>query len=152
MKIRVAGVWRDILGCKLRANGSWRTVIAVKIYSGGAWRNAASFSPTGTSGGMTVEIEGDRVDGTFGGHTATITTDQFQASPHNGSAPFSYSWSVTDSDGPGSVAVNSPSLARTTITATFTDVGTITATIECTATDAAGNTASDSTELTFIRS
>lgn len=149
MKIRVAGVWRDIIGAKIRQAGSWRTIIAVKIYSGGSWRSAGTFSPTGTSGGMTLEIRtpANNTPGT----EAVQTSGNCITRVSNGSSPFTYSWSVISTTGPGTVDPIDASLARTGFTATFTTTGTITCTIECVCTDKAGNIASDTAELTFIR-
>jgi hypothetical protein len=146
MKVRLGGEWRDILGAKARQASSWRTILAVKIYSGGAWRNAGTFSPTGTAGGMTLEIRDETsISGPAGLLTLTMV-----AVPDNGNSPFTYLWEEVSSSGPGSISIATPTKAKTVVLATFSGAGTIECTLRCTATDSVGSTATEEVTLTFI--
>lgn len=147
MKIRVGGEWRDIIGAKIRKSGSWRTIKAVQIYSGGSWRAAGTFSPTSTSGGMSITFKGS----TSKSSASSPIEIEITAVPSNGSRPYTYDWAVDSESGPGTVSIVDPTIAKIEANATFVSAGTITATLSCTATDSVGNTAEGTIDLTYTR-
>ena len=151
MQVRKGGVWRTITSARVRRGGAWRTVQQIQEYFDGQWREVANLV-SGSSDEMSVEIRLPSSGATVTGGSATQSLNSIKAVPRDGLAPYTYSWEVLSDDGPGSVAVDEPTVARTDIFATFSSsTGTITATVRCTVTDALGTTADETADLTFIR-
>ena len=138
ISLRVSGAWKEVASAKVRVGGAWKTVASAKVYTGGAWKDVPGFAPA-----MTASISPTSVSG-FNSGIGIIISDTATCTPSGGTAPFTYSWSITS----GTATITSPASASTTFyeyLAFDTAVGEAT----CTVTDANGTTATASVSYTL---
>lgn len=141
MTILDAGASRTITTGWVRQAGVLRRLQKVQVMDGGTLRTVATFAPP-----LSASASPGSVSGTSSGSGPTdTTTSATTASPTGGLGPYTYSW--TRISGEPTAAVNSPTMATTTFTATITP-GTQVATFEVTITDAFGQT--DTATVTAI--
>ena len=146
VKVRVGGVWQNIVTCKVFVSGAWRHALAVKIRSGSTWRRV-TFPSSGDD--MAVSISPSPF--AFGDNHETSGT--LTATPTGAVAPYSYAWSIIASGGFGSVKMGASSSASAFVQASGLSVGqTATATLRCAVTDDLGNTASADVSGTLTNS
>lgn len=158
MLVRQGSTWRTITGGDVFASGAWRPLAAVKVYASGAWRTVATFASSGGGGGggggssLTISLSGTTISGS--GASSSITSGTVTATPSGGFVPYHYIWSLSDGDGLATYTINSPNSATTTVTASgVPSETTVTGSITCAVTDAAGTTGlSGQVDCTFIRS
>lgn len=134
MQVRLNGAWVTPSSAQVYFNGAWRTLVSGQAYVSGAWRKAVSFVQA-----LTLAVSGGYAKATTPTMTASLT-----ATPSGGLGPFTYAWSVVSSTNLSSIAFSSTSVASPNITATVTsgnpgDSGM--ATVQCTATDSLGSSA-----------
>ena len=119
--------WRPIVTAKAFIGGAWRTLTVGKAYNSGQWRSVASFVLPMS---LTITPNPDNTGG-----SGYFTSKLMTATPAGGLAPFTYAWTLIS----GSVSINSPSTASTTVSGDVT-YGDIAFTLQCTATDSLGTT------------
>ena len=130
MKAFSAAAWREITSAKAFIGGAWRTLTVGKVYKGGAWQSAASFV-------LPMSLSVSPSPANTGG-SGYFVSKLMTATPAGGLAPFTYSWTIVYSA--GTVTINSPNVASTTVSGDVT-YGDISFTLQCTATDSLGTPA-----------
>lgn len=145
MKVRDAGgSLRTINNMTVLDGGTSRRVVRMKVMDadGVTLRTVATFADQ-----LSLTISPDDIDAF--GTTATIVTETATATPSGGFAPFTYAWAKVSGD---DITADSSSVASTKFRATNLGQNeTRTATFECTATDSAGSTATDTITITILR-
>lgn len=137
-----SGAWRTPSRGEVLIGGSWRRVTRAEVYVGGNWRTAVQFTPP-LSLNVTPAVSGYRYAPKP--TTATVFSDYAQATPVGGSGPYRYSWSVS-----GGFSIGTPTQAATNFSATVPGNSERTATASVTCTDAFGNVASGTVEISLI--
>jgi hypothetical protein len=156
MEVHVGGAWRPITSGEVYLNGSWRTLKSAEAYAAGAWRTVANFTVAGggaVTGGQITSLTASPDYLSKVGTSATITSNPTTATVSGGHSPYTYAWSIVSGDGQATYAIDAPTLATTTISASnlALDV-TATVTVHCTVTDSLGSTAvSNTVEASFTR-
>lgn len=142
IKIKDAGgTLRTITSIKVQDGGTLRPVQTVKILDGSTLRTVAELVSS-----LTVAITPDTIEG--GGRNSGITSNAATATPTGGLAPYTYAWVITS----GTATATSPTLATTTFRQEGIPEDTVmVATAQVTVTDAIGQTATDTTGMTFTR-
>lgn len=138
MKVRVGGAWRDVTSAKVRVGGAWRDMATAEAYEGGAWREVLAFTTPLSVNVSPVSVIGEREG------AGEATTDPATATPTGGTAPYTYAWTKVSG---GSITADTGLLASTTFSAILTNGQIITATFQCTVTDARGQTATDTVNV-----
>ena len=169
MEAYIGGSWRTLSSAEAYINGRWRALRYAEAYISGQWRTIATFTtPTtphsggggggGTGGGggggggtttFTLTASPSSVSGEA--NTNRVTSGSITATPSGGVSPYTYSWSAVTEVG-GSLGFTAASLATTAVSIFSTDPATVSGTVHCVCTDAAGKTAtSNAVSVTLIR-
>ena len=150
---RVGGVWQTFVGAPLFVNGAWQSCKAIQEYAGGAWRLVANFTPPsppppsgggtggGTGGGGTMTLTATPESQSVSSTTSTVIA-HVTATPSGGLTPIAYNWVLLSDGGGGSFSLQNSTLATCTVRVLGMAIPDNTfATVQCTATDSLGVTA-----------
>lgn len=131
----ISGAWRTAKRGEVLIGGAWRRITRAEVYRSGTWRSCLSFVPP-----LSVSVSPASADGTVNPprpSAATVTSNQVQATPSGGAAPYRYAWSVLD----GGATATSPNMAATAFRAFLGSEQNTSGTARVTCTDNSGNTA-----------
>lgn len=125
-----------------------KRVLRVRRYNGTTANIVATFSTPMTLAASPAAVSGSAFAGEFG--SSPVTTAPATLTPSGGTAPYTYSYSITTQPSYGLVSVDSPLSATTTFTHEGVGAGEIlTATATATVTDTLAQTATTTIALTF---
>lgn len=132
LKVIVGSTTKDVARAQFYPSTSPKRVTRIEAWNGSAWKLVQSFAPPMSLSIAPASAEGE-VSSPF---PATVDSNVIIATPSGGIGPFSYSWSVT-----GPIAVNNPTNAGCSFSATCNPGQTRSGTATCTATDSLGTVA-----------
>ena len=137
-----SGAWRKATRGEIYIGGAWRSFTRAEAYIGATWRTVLSFAKPFS---LNVSAFARGFRNATRPSPGTVVTDPATATPAGGTAPYSYSWSIIS----GTATITTPTQATTTFSA-FVNANSIkNATASVTCTDARGQQASGTCELTF---
>lgn len=132
-----------------------RTITSLKIWDGGALRPLRTLKVLGTDGVSLVTVAGFApplsLEQPYGavyvsGASAQLASGPIQATPSGGVAPYTYSWGIVS----GACTFTAPTSSVTSVNSPTLGAGDIAnATVRCTCTDDAGQTATWDIDITF---
>ncbi|NQX95303.1 MAG: hypothetical protein HRT64_10380 [Erythrobacter sp.] len=126
MRVRVDGVWREVVGARVYVGGSWREIKSARAYVGDQWRDVLSFI-SDLSASASPTTVGGAVQG-----SGIATTPSVTVTPNGGLAPYTYSWERV---GVGAASINSPASAVTSFSRFLNDGESAQEAFRCTVTD-----------------
>jgi hypothetical protein len=144
IKVRVAGAIQTATAIRVMVNGSLRPAKKVSVMAGGALRAFFMLGQSGGGSSFVLNRNIDQVDGEkYSAKPTRVTTGPVTVTPTGGVSPYSYLWERISGD--SRVTPTNPTTATTTFGATLFD-DTVEAVFRCTATDAAGASATTTVE------
>lgn len=153
MQIRKGGTWRSTTSAQAYINGAWRQILYGKCFKSGAWRDVCNFTVTPTptptpTPTFSMTISPTSFVSVSG--RANTSSPVLTATPSGGASPYTYLWTVVQSDGP--VTFTASTSASTQAVAAGAPLDTSwNATLKCTCSDRTGLTGTATVSGTFQR-
>lgn len=127
----------------LDATGTLRTIVRGSVMVDGTLRPLKSVRVRDSGGTLRTVFSGLKVSSNFtsftgfGSYEPVISSPTCVVTPTGGTAPYTYAWTLVGTNGLGLAAIDAPTSASTTFSATsLSDFLPLEATFRCTVTDA----------------
>lgn len=127
----------------LDATGTLRTIVRGSVMVDGTLRPLKSVKVRDSGGTLRTVFSGLKVSSNFtsftgfGSYEPVISSPTCVVTPTGGTAPYTYAWTLVGTNGLGLAAIDAPTSASTTFSATsLSDFLPLEATFRCTVTDA----------------